>query len=202
MRPHPSSWLSLVLLAAFTTACNRGDDAETVRIDPPPAALGVSDQQQPTPGFDLLQQSTFQPGPAATGQVVGRATLMMPSADAGMPDGMQLEVRLEGMPAGEALGWHIFMAPCGQDGPVVVGVSPGAAGEAASTGTEAIGQPLIVGQGGMAQQTVVLPTAQISPRQLEVRDYSVRVYQSLQPEPARMIGCANLGTALGPVGQS
>jgi hypothetical protein len=183
-----------VILMGGIAACQDTDADETVRIDPPPAALGVDEQQQPTPGFDLLQQEVFRPGPAAPADVRGRATLMMPSAEAGMPDGMQVEARLEGLQPNVDYGWHLFMGRCDEEGSVMVGISPGAAGLSQGVATEAVGQPLRVGAGGIATQTALLPIAQITPDQLDLRAYSLRVYDGLAPEPARLVACADLGS--------
>jgi hypothetical protein len=195
MRIHEMHWPSLVLALAICTACDRGDDADTVRIDPPPGALGVEDQQPLTPGFNLLQQAPFQPGPAAAGRtIVGRATLMSPSAEAGTPEGIQLEVRMENLEPDTDYGWHVFMGRCDEPGTLTVGVSPGAAGLSPGSQTEAVAQPLRVAAGGIASQTAVLPTAQLTPQQLPLRPYSVRVYEGLAPEPARLLACADIGS--------
>jgi hypothetical protein len=195
MRTKPFLWpIPLLAATLIATGCGRDDEVETVRIDPPPGALGVTDEQQPTPGFDLLQQAPFQPGPAAQGRVLGRATFMMPTAEAGMPDGMQLEIRLEGLQPDVEYGWHVFMGRCDEEGTLTVGVSPGAAGASPDTRTEAVAQPLRASSGGIATQTAVLPTAQLTPQQLPLRPYSVRVFQGLSPVPAQMVACADVGS--------
>jgi hypothetical protein len=187
----------LFAAALLVAACGGNDEADTARIEPPPAALGVSDEQQPTPGFDVLQQGVFRRAAAATGQVTGRATLMVPTADAGELDGMQLEVRLEGLTPGAEHGWHFMMGRCDEEGTLVVGVSPGAEGVSARR-TGAVAQPLSAGADGVAAQTALLPTAQVAAQELELRPYSVRVFDGLAPEPARMVACADLGSTGSP----
>jgi hypothetical protein len=203
MRTHPThrpvpSILATLALASLAAACGRDDDPEATRIEPPPAALGVTDEQQPTPGFGVVRQAVFRAGPAAATAVAGRATFLVPTAEAGTPDGMQVEVRLEGLAAGTDYGWHIFQGRCDDEGSVIVALSPGAAGIDPGTGTEAVAQPLHTGADGVATQTAVVPTAQLTPAQLDQRDHSVRVYDGLSPEPSRLVACADVGTTSEP----
>jgi hypothetical protein len=195
-------WVFGVTLIAvgLGAACERETD-EPVRMDPPPAALGVEDEQQPTPGFDVLQVGTLRPAPNAAETPTGRVTLLMPSAEAGMPDGMQIEARVDGLEGGVEYGWHLHMGSCDEPGPVLVGISPGAEQEGALGGqdpavspTRAVGQPLVATAAGSAAQVAVLPTAQITPDMLPLRPYSVRIYRGLAPDPEQLVACADLGT--------
>jgi hypothetical protein len=197
----PKRPMILVLACAVSLAACRRDDDTAVQMDPPPAALGVEPEQQPTPGFDALQYGEFRAAPGAETGIFGRATILMPSAEAGMPDGMQLEARLQGLEPGEEYGWHLHMGRCGEDGPVVVGLSPGAEAAGAMGGqtpatspTRPVGRALVATQDGSATQVVVLPTAQITPQQLPLRPYSVRIYRGLAPDGAQLVACADLGT--------
>lgn len=188
------------MAAMGAAGCDREAD-ETVRLDPPPAALGVEDEQQPTPGFDVLQVGQLRPAPNAAETPTGRVTILMPTAEAGMPDGMQIEARVDGLEPGTEYGWHLHMGSCEQPGPVVVGISPGAEQEGAAAGqtpaaspTRAVGQPLVPTADGEATQVAILPTAQITPQELPLRPYSLRVYRGLAPDAGSLVACADLGS--------
>jgi hypothetical protein len=200
-RTGPVALALALACVPLLAACDREDET-AVRMDPPPAAMGVEPEQQPTPGFDVLQAGDFRPPPGSPDGSFGRATVLMPSAEAGMPDGMQLEVRLQGLEPGVEHGWHLHMGRCGEDGPVIVGLSPGAEQEGAVGGrtpavaeTRAVGRALVAAHDGAATQVVVLPTGQITPQELPLRPYSVRVYRGLAPDAAQLVACAELGSA-------
>jgi hypothetical protein len=175
------SLAAALLLAVALTGC-RDDDPETVRLEPPPGALGIEPDQPLPPGFDILQTSAFEVAPPG---VSGRVVVMMPSAEAGMPDGMQIELRAEGLPAGQ-YGWHLHMGTCHEEAPIVVAFTP-------AEGMREVAQPLVSDGQSPTVQTALVPTAQLVPQQLELRPYSVRIHEHASAQAGRMIACAPIG---------
>jgi hypothetical protein len=172
---------ALVAATAIVAACP-GEREETVRVQPPPGALGVQPDQALPPGFDILQVAAFEVAPPG---VTGRVTVLMPTSEAGMPDGMQIEIRAEGLPAGQ-YGWHVHMGTCFEEAPIVVAFSP-------APGLRPSGQPLVSDGSAPVVQTALVPTAQLVPQQLELRPYSVRIHERPTEDPGRMVACAPIG---------
>ncbi len=141
--------------------------------------------QEVPPGADTMAGMMaarivqFQPGPAG-GNVAGILRL---SGSAGQP--VQVNVELTGLAEGEHA-WHIHKAKCGEEGPVVVAITPD------KEGVQGIGQPLVAGTDGRAAGSVTIPADQLTVEQLQTGQLSLHVHERGGVDHGETVACAPL----------
>lgn len=138
-----------LLAGMMIMACGPADDAD---LDTMPGAEvpGVPETDLPTTEPTAMESTAmFEPGPA--GANVSGMVRIIPSDEE-----LRLEVQLNGLTEGEHA-WHIHNAPCGEEGPIVVAITPTA------DHPEGVGDPIEAGADGSAEADVTIPRDRIPP---------------------------------------
>lgn len=136
------------VLAGMTLmlACSPDEDAE---LDTLPADEVPAVTEEPVTDPALAETTAmFEPGPAG-GNVSGLVRII-PEDD----QDLRLEVQLTGLTEGEHA-WHIHNAPCGEEGPVVVAITP------TQEQAEGLADAIEAGSDGTATADVTIPRDRI-----------------------------------------
>lgn len=189
------------VLAGMTLvlACAPDEDAE---LDTLPADEVPAVTEEPVTDPAVAETTAmFEPGPAG-GNVSGLVRII-PEDD----QDLRLEVQLTGLTEGEHA-WHIHNAPCGEEGPVVVAITP------TQEQADGLADAIEAGSDGTATADVTIPRdripAGLSAGAIPVQpgatpqpgaasgQFSLHVHERGGVDHGATVACANLGAPVTP----